>query len=225
MESDIDQLELDVLVKYVVNEHEYNEALSVVQKFRNNEIATRVLRKYYTDLPEAIEEMACDLRVMAEKQGIVLFCLKTAQHKYFYLGSREEILFIGDYQKGLKDEDTLLYFGYKNEKDFRAKMDRSFTCEKKVPDAGGNGRATCVVCGVAEGELHIFGCPVEQCPWCDGQLNRCNCRFDQLGIDELEDEEQLERFEMLLEQKGRIVFQSTQSLAYPTAGDDPGPKK
>src|SRR5210317_1362428 len=70
-----------------------------------------------------------------------------------------------------------------------------------VPEAPAS-PVVCVACGVGLGDVHILGCPVEQCPWCEAQLNRCNCRFDQLGISAIEEEEQLERFEQLLERTG-----------------------
>ena len=223
MESGLEELALEVLVKYVVREKEYKEALAVIDKFKSNPIASKVLRNYYEVLPEAREEMVCDLRVIAEKQGLFLFGLKTVEKQYLYLGSSEETHFIGDYDKGIQDEDMLLFFGFKDGKDYLDKLPASF--EMLNEPAVEEKKKICVVCGVAEGETHIFGCPVEQCPWCDGQLNRCNCRFDQLGVEEIENNEQLETFEELLEQKGRVVFQAEQSPAYPIAGNDPGPEK
>lgn len=219
---DITQLETSVLIKYVVSDDEYETALELLEKVKDDPVASRVLRNYYSELPDAREEMACDLRIVAEKQGVFLYGVKTKERQYLYMGSHDETVLIGDYEQGLSDEDALLYFGYKNEKEFFDSLPSSFE-KLKEPTETSEQAAHCVICGVAEGEMHIFGCPVEQCPWCDGQLNRCNCRFDQLGVDEIEDEEQLEYFEELLEQKGRIPFHAEQSPSYPTAGNDPGP--
>ncbi|MEN8257792.1 MAG: hypothetical protein ABFS09_08020, partial [Thermodesulfobacteriota bacterium] len=73
-----------------------------------------------------------------------------------------------------------------------------------------------------EGELHEFGCPVEVCPWCDGQLTSCDCRFKQLGVSEISAERQLDQFQQLAKKKGRIPFDAaSQRPAYPTAGDEP----
>lgn len=70
-----------------------------------------------------------------------------------------------------------------------------------------------------EGEEHLLGCVVEVCPWCEGQLNSCNCRFEQLEVDELLDEEQLEKFEDLLNAKGRVPFVKGHKPAYPGTSD------
>jgi len=35
----------------------------------------------------------------------------------------------------------------------------------------------CHDCGCREGELHQFGCDMERCPFCGGQLITCNCMY------------------------------------------------
>ena len=42
----------------------------------------------------------------------------------------------------------------------------------------------CRDCGVAEGELHDFGCDMEKCPFCGGQLVSCRCVYKVLGIED-----------------------------------------
>ncbi len=37
------------------------------------------------------------------------------------------------------------------------------------------GEETCWDCGVKPGELHHWGCEVECCPWCGGQVISCVC--------------------------------------------------
>jgi len=218
----IDGVDISLLVKYVVDQQEYAAALAVIERFSGHPAALNVFRNYYAEVPEGREEMACDLRVVAEKQGTFLFALKSTAHRYLYFGSAEKVHYIGDYQSGISDEDILLYFGFQDAAAFSKKI---ATPLDQLPSLQERAAASvCVVCGVAAGEVHIFGCPVEQCPWCDGQLNRCNCRFDQLGVEELADDELLDRFEEILNDKGRIAFKPEQSPAYPTAGDDPGPQ-
>ena len=41
-------------------------------------------------------------------------------------------------------------------------------------DWGAEERA-CHDCAVIKGELHVPGCDVERCPWCDGQKISCPC--------------------------------------------------
>lgn len=37
---------------------------------------------------------------------------------------------------------------------------------------------TCHDCGVSEGDYHHFGCDVEECPKCHGQLISCSCNLE-----------------------------------------------
>jgi hypothetical protein len=43
-------------------------------------------------------------------------------------------------------------------------------------------RYTCGDCGVAEGQVHDFGCDTERCPFCTGQLLSCHCVYEKLGL-------------------------------------------
>jgi hypothetical protein len=61
---------------------------------------------------------------------------------------------------------------------------------------------------------------VELCPWCNGQLTGCNCRFEQLGLEQLEDEADVERLREKLEAAGRVPFATEQRPAYPTMDDN-----
>jgi len=42
----------------------------------------------------------------------------------------------------------------------------------------------CHDCNVEEGQLHVFGCDMERCPFCGKQLISCGCCYEKLGITE-----------------------------------------
>ena len=45
-------------------------------------------------------------------------------------------------------------------------------------DDWGANRQRCHDCRVKKGEHHFFGCGVERCPKCKGQLFSCSCDFE-----------------------------------------------
>jgi hypothetical protein len=69
---------------------------------------------------------------------------------------------------------------------------------------------------VKEGQLHVFGCDSEYCPFCGHQLLYCDCVYEKLGIDcwpegtsvvhGLTKEQIIREWERLLQEKGRIPF-------------------
>jgi len=223
LREELDSLDVTLLIEYGVAEADREKALGVYERFKNNPVAVRLLHDYYADLPEAREEMAVDLRIVAEKQGSTLAVLQTPSHAYLYLVADDQALFVEEFDKGVTDQTLLHHFDFNSVEDFRTKIGSD---PEELPPLSGEDSASqevCVSCGVKPGEYHILGCPVEQCPWCEAQLNHCNCRFDQLGVGSIDDEEQLDRFEDLLEAKGRIAFKAEDNPSYPTAGEDPPP--
>jgi hypothetical protein len=226
LKSELDKITTGELIRYVVSEEECDAACAVVEKFKGHPAASQLLRDYYLSLHEADDEMAVDIRVVAEKNGTFLFGLKTTSHRYYYICTEEEAVYLGDFDHGIQDSSILRFFGFKSSPEFTAaKPDNYDDLPALNTGTGAAVSSACVACGVSEGEVHILGCPVEQCPWCAEQLNRCNCRFEKLGVDAIEDEDLLDSFQELLEQQGRIVFKAGQNPSYPTAGSDPGPGK
>ena len=41
----------------------------------------------------------------------------------------------------------------------------------------------CHDCGAKEGQIHEYGCDMERCPFCGGQLIICHCKYVALGLD------------------------------------------
>jgi hypothetical protein len=223
LRRELDRLTIEELVRFVVTDEELPAALALVRRFGDQHLAAPVLRSYYEVVPEGREEMVVDLRLVARREGIALIALATTGHRYLYLSSAGEALFLGNYERGVEDEAVLELFGYRTREEFLAQVAPFSELPPLPVEDGAPELATCAACGVLSGELHIFGCPVELCPWCEGQLSRCNCRFDQLGVDRIDSEEQLEHLADLLEAKGRIAFAEEQNPSYPVAGEDVGP--
>lgn len=223
VKEEVEQLDLPLLIEYGVLPEEKEQALAVYERFRRSPVAVTLLRCYYSDLPEAREEMIIDLKSVASKQDSALVVLQSTNHDYLYIYASGQGLFLGEFKNGIEDEGILHHFGFRSKDDFCRKTAARPADMPSVATDVTEPPAACVACGVGPGEPHILGCPVEQCPWCRAQLSRCNCRFDKLGVSAIEDEEQLDHFEELLERKGRIPFKAGHNPSYPAAGNDPLP--
>ena len=212
--------EVKLLCRYGVPASDFDMAIECVDKYQNSRIILRLLEEYYSTLPEGREEAVIKVAMLACRKGVLLLVLLTGDHAYLYVVSDNDVVWLGEYGSDLRPE-ILQHFGYTSQKDFQKKCQKVEDLEEY--DIRGEGHVSfCPVCGVAEGEHHLLGCSVEICPWCDGQLNTCNCRFEQLKIEEIEDEEQLEAFAEMLDAKGRISYQKEEGPAYPgtSAGFD-----
>jgi hypothetical protein len=211
--------EIGLFIKYAVPEDEQQRAVSLVEKYDQNRPVLTLLREYYSTLPEAREEGVSRIVSLASMQGVSLFIVITKSNQYLYVASEDKVVFLGEYGSEV-DEQILSYLGYESQTAF---LKACLPVEQLEDYAGepAGGVCSCSACGVVEGEVHMLGCAVEVCPWCDGQLSNCNCRFEQLELDEIENEEQLDEFYDLLREKGRIPFQKDQSPLYPGAGEGP----
>lgn len=205
--------EIKLFIQYSVPENDIQSAVALVDRYRNNAFVMRLFREYYHCLPEAREEAVVRIARLIDRQGVHLFVISTVNFSYLYVVSADHVLLLGEYRKEV-DNQVLSFFGFQSQEEFLKICPLIEELEEYASTEMAE-KEICPVCGVPEDEYHLLGCSVEICPWCDGQLSNCNCRFEQLGIDDIENEAQLEKFNDLLTARGRIPYQKTQAPAYP----------
>ena len=205
--------EIRLYLAYAVPPEERERALALVEKYRGRQRALLLLRQYYLALPDAKEEAAVGISFLEKRQGIALMVLATVSTAHLYAVSADEAVWLGEYRQEL-DAELIAFWGYGDWQDF-LKICPSLEELVAYPSEVDKTVCECPACGVGEGELHFFGCVVEVCPWCNGQLSRCNCRFEQLQRESIDDQEQVDKFFNLLEEKGRIPFSRDQAPFYP----------
>jgi len=210
-------VEIKLHIKYAVPEGEQHRAVSLVVKYGHDRMILALLREYYTTLPEAREEGVIRVATLMSHQSVFLLVAVTENHAYLYAVSDEGVIFLGIYGDEV-DEQLLAHFDFSSQDVF---LKECLNVEE-LEDYKGNEQdsSVCSACGVAEGEPHLLGCTVEVCPWCEGQLSNCNCRFEQLGLEEIENESQLVEFYDLLMTKGPIPFKREQNPSYPAVGNE-----
>ncbi len=212
--------EISLLIEYAVPDEEKKAALDFIRTNKESGIHLILLKEFYSSLPEAREEAVKKIVVLAMHRGTFLLGVSTGRHHYIYCGDYTNAVLVGDFEKGIEESDVLLFFGYSSNEDFKNQLKPFETYPDFESGNQADGVEFCPVCSVKEGEYHHFGCPVEICPWCEGQLNYCDCRFEKLGTNEITTEAELDTFEHILAQKGRIRFEKGQGPSYPVAGDD-----
>ncbi len=205
-------------MEYAVAEEGREEAEDLLDIYREDRIALTLLQEFYSFLPGAQEEWIRELRVINRLQGIFLLAACTEEHRYLYLVSSEGIEFHGELGDGFLAQELIDFYGYES----AAAFAQSCTPFDELPiyeplQVDGE---ICPACHAVAGEVHELGCPVEICPWCGGQLVHCDCRFEQMGLDALTSEAELDQFEALLEERGRIPFSPEQRPSF--ADDGPG---
>lgn len=211
--------EIELFIQYGVDKSEQQEALTLLQRYENDALALQLMKTFYASLPETYEEAIRRIALIEKKNDIFLMGVSTARHSYLYLATDQKALLVGEYGREILEQEALALFGYLDFEDLLKKYPDIDSCAEynreqiQIPEV-------CPVCLAMTGEYHFLGCPVEVCPWCKGQLSRCGCRFEQLGVEVLEDEEDLEEMERLLEEKGRIPYASWQCPSYPSDRDE-----
>ncbi len=176
----------------------------LINEFADDRVAMNILHNFYSFLPEAREDGILELRMITRKSGIFLLCAITFLDKYLFLVSMEKAELLGPLQQGLESREVLDFFGFPDNEVFRKKHPTIDHMELYHPVTMDT--TLCPVCGVADGEFHIPGCPVEVCPWCAGQLTSCNCRFERSGSESLKRQKHLDDFLEILNKKGSVPY-------------------
>ncbi len=209
--------QLMLFIKYGIKKQDLQIAEDTINSYAKNPMVLRVLYDFYSRMPECREEAASKVNKIVSRQAMYLLGVTTENFEYLFFYNGEESFYLGEKKDGIEDSEILNYFGYTSNKDFLKQQTTSSTLPvSSLSDK--ESKTFCPACSVAEGEIHQLGCPVETCPWCEGQLSYCNCRFDKLGVGEIVGESELDLLEIILNEKGRIPFSKGESPAYPEDG-------
>jgi hypothetical protein len=204
------------LMEYAVPTEMISDAIDLLDIYREDRLALDLLHEFYSFLPEAVNDWIREIRLINRRQGIFLLIAVTGESEYLYTVSIEGVEFQGKLGEGIWDPEVLAFFGYISREKFLQ------VCESPeefmVYEPLRSDENICPACHSATGELHELGCPVELCPWCGGQLVYCSCRYDQLGVEQLTSEEDLDRFEEILNGQGRIPYSPEQRPAFADDG-------
>jgi len=206
------------LMQYAVPDGQAAEAQDLLIIFRDDRLALTVLDEFYQYLPEAQDDWIKELRLVGRKSGVFLLAAVTSVNAYLYLVSNEGIEFHGSMQEGYLDKDLQQFFGFLSAEQFSEQI--SNINEFSLYEPIQTDLDTCPACHAITGEEHELGCPVEICPWCGGQLVHCECRFAQLDQEEMTTDQDLIRFEEVLQEKGRLVYTPEQRPSF--ADEGPG---
>jgi hypothetical protein len=207
--------EVKVFIEYSVQQTEKKTALQTLAAYEENHMALKVMKDFYARLPKFREEAIASVSRIVSRHDAYLLDVETQNFQYLYFFRDEQPHYLGEKKDGIGDDDVLQFFGYADNRDFLKTVDKR---SNEYADLKGKPHHFCPACMVGEGEIHLLGCPVEICPWCDGQFNMCNCRFEQLGIDEITEESELDRLEVILNEKGRVPFSADHAPSYPIGG-------
>jgi len=211
--------DIQFLMQYAVPQEQAKTAAMVLDKYDSDIIALNLLHNFYIALPEGHDDAVISIRFITRRQGVFLLCALTgAGNSYLYLVNNEAAHIIGTLAEGIVDQELRDFFGYGDNEAVLALTRKQEMLKEYEPFTAH--ADLCPSCQAAVGEFHTLGCPVEICPWCQGQLTSCNCRFTKLNIDTLDKQKQVERFFELLQEAGRIAFKREHRPGYPTMEDE-----
>jgi hypothetical protein len=212
-----EQEEIALFIRYGVAETEQLQALALLERYGHDFLGLTLLRFYYTSLPDVHDESLNRIVLMTQHNGLFLFALSSRTHDYLCLAdSRQQAVWLGEFAAGLDDPALLTSLGFADAEAFRAFCSDLKACPEYQPISSADS-GLCPSCFVPVGEIHRLGCPVEVCPWCDAQFNYCSCRYEHLGVEEIDSESQLEQLEQILNDKGRVPFAREHAPSFPVA--------
>jgi hypothetical protein len=205
---------ITLFIKYAVPGELAEQAATLLDRYEADIIGLNLFHSFYSCLPEGTEDAIEKLLLLARKQGVFLLCASSsAGINYHYLVNNEGAVLLGTLAEGIADQALLDFFGFKDNEAFLSLGKDLSRFEEYRPSL--EDRSLCPACQTAVGEYHILGCPVEICPWCNGQLTHCNCRFTRLDVENIKRESQIEKLQERLDAEGRIPFAKEHSPAYP----------
>ena len=209
--------EIKLLMQYAAPEEHRKVGIELIEKHGADRVALNLFHAFYSYLPDARDDVIKILRELERQKGVFLISSTTLYEDYLFIVTQEKAEFIGALSKGIWDEEVLNFFGFANRESFLKKFRDISNVAVYTPVA--IDRSLCPACSVADGEHHVFGCPVEICPWCEGQFTSCNCRFTQLNKNRLDRESHLKDLQAKAEEKGRIPFDAEKHMpAFPSDG-------
>lgn len=209
--------EIERFMEYAVPAAYRQEAGALLERYDADRIALNLLFAFYSYLPEAEEDGVRQLSMVSRQQGSFLLSAATFMgSEYIYLVTSEGAEFLGPAGTEIEHDEILDFFGLVDNQAYLSLLSET---SDALYDPAGLADELCAICHAGVGEYHTLGCPVEICPWCGGQFTYCNCRFVQMGLDEIEDAEALEALLEKLSDQGRIPFEASQRPGYPTFGD------
>ncbi len=205
--------EIRLLMQYAVPAGYLERAAALVADLQNDVIGLNLCHNFYSFLPEAEDDYLKGIALVARKEGTYLLLARTGLAGYLYLVNQEGAEFISTAAAKEWDRELLDFFGYRDSAALARQLADGGRLAAYVPTC--RDEMVCPVCQAEHGEFHTLGCPLEICPWCEGQLTSCNCRFSQLGRDRLQGVGDIEEFIGKLNAKGRIPFNKKERLAFP----------
>jgi hypothetical protein len=204
---------IKLFMEYAVPDEFAEPASALLDKYEADIIGLNLLHSFYNCLPEGTEDAIEKLFLLARRQGVFLLCASSSSGiNYLYLVNNEGAAILGTLGEGIKDQELLDFFGFIDKESFLTLGKDLSRIEEYEPSPADP--TLCPACQIAVGEYHILGCPVEICPWCTGQLTRCNCRFTRLDVENIDRESQIEKLQERLDAEGRIPFAKEHSPGY-----------